>query len=230
MLAVVLAVMGVLFFQPRWVLSIFLACVPGVSYFADTDEPIVALTIDDGPDSGSTLKILRVLSRHQAQATFFIISSRVPGNENLVSAIVRGGHELGNHLTRDEPSINLSLTNFEAALLEAHKVISAFGEVRWFRPGSGWHNTEMLNIVQRHNYRCALGSVYPYDDQIPSAWFAEKHILFNVRPGSIIVLHDVGSRGERTASVLDNILPRLKKRGYRVVTLTELLGKTASPR
>jgi peptidoglycan/xylan/chitin deacetylase (PgdA/CDA1 family) len=230
LLAVVLAVMGILFVQPRWLLSVFMARTPGVAYFADTDEPIVALTIDDGPDSVSTPKILRVLSRHQARATFFLISSRVPGNESLVSAIVERGHELGNHLTRDEPSISLSPIDFEAALLEAHTVISTFGEVRWFRPGSGWHNTEMLNIVQRHNYRCALGSVYPYDDQIPSAWFAEKHILFNVRPGSIIVLHDVGSRGERTATTLDNILPRLKKRGYRVVTLTELLGETATLR
>ena len=57
---------------------------------------------------------------------------------------------------------------------------------------------------------------------MPSAWFAERYILANVRPGAIIVLHDVGARGRRTAAALDNILPELAVRGLEVTTLSEL--------
>jgi peptidoglycan/xylan/chitin deacetylase (PgdA/CDA1 family) len=48
-------------------------------------------------------------------------------------------------------------------------------------------------------------------------------VLWNVRPGSIIVLHDYGGRGVRTADALATILPGLKRRGFRVVTLSELM-------
>ncbi len=70
---------------------------------------------------------------------------------------------------------------------------------------------------------CALGSVHPFDPQIASARFSARYILSNVRPGSIIILHDYGARGERTLTALATILPELDRRGFRVVTLSELL-------
>jgi peptidoglycan/xylan/chitin deacetylase (PgdA/CDA1 family) len=183
----------------------------------------VALTIDDGPDPIGTPRILEVLKQHDAHATFFLITRRIPGNEEIVVRTVEEGHELANHLTTDEPSIVLSPSEFERQLLESHRALSRFSDVHWFRPGSGWYNAEMLSILHEHGYRCALGSVYPFDPQIPSAWFASRYVLWNVRPGSIIVLHDYGGRGERTASALATILPELNRRGFRVVTLSELL-------
>ncbi len=213
---------ALLFFQPRWLLELFAAKVPGVVYFNDTTAPIVALTIDDSPHPITTSKILTILSRNQAKATFFVISDRVEGHEPLVWEIVKNGNELGNHLTTHEPSIDLSPMEFEAALLEAHSILSGFGKVRWFRPGSGWYNSEMLRILNKHNYQCVLGSVYPYDALIPSTWFSTWHILMNARPGSIIILHDGGAKGERTISSLETILPELHRRGYRLVTLSEM--------
>jgi peptidoglycan/xylan/chitin deacetylase (PgdA/CDA1 family) len=86
----------------------------------------------------------------------------------------------------------------------------------------------MVATMGRQGYRCALGSVYPYDATIGSARFSSWHILRNVRPGAIIVLHDGGLRGRRTAQVLRQVLPELRRRGYRVVTLSELVT-AASP-
>lgn len=207
--------------EPRWLLKRIAERYPGCDYFIETTEPIVALTIDDGPDSISTPKILQVLSRHQARATFFLISSRVPGNENIVSEIVTGGHEIGNHLTKEERSIELSREEFTDALHEADSVLSDYAKLHWFRPGGGWYNAMMISIVREYNYRCALGSVYPVDVLIPWEWFTVQFVLLGVRPGAIIVLHDSGSRGERTARVLGRILPELTRRGFRVVTLSE---------
>ena len=224
----ILAVGAVFVFQPDLVVSMLAQHSPEVLYLVDTQEPVVALTIDDGPDPVATPKILDLLDQHDAHATFFLITSRIPGNEEIVVRTVEEGHELANHLVTDDPSIVLSPAEFERQLLESHRVLSRFSDVHWFRPGSGWYNAKMLSILHQHGYRCALGSVYPFDPQIPSAWFSSRYILRNVRPGSIIVLHDYGGRGERTATALATILPDLHRRGFRVVTLSELLDRQST--
>ncbi len=214
----------VIFAQPRWLLSLLGRRAPDVLFFVDTERPLVALTIDDGPDATSTPEILRLLALYDARATFFAIGERVPGNEDVLTRMVADGHELGNHLARDEPSIGLSSHQFERTLLDTHAALSRFAPVRWARPGSGWYNDAMLSTLAAHGYRCALGSIYPFDAQIPSSAFAAHYILRRVRPGAIIVLHDGGERGVRTAAVLRTILPELKRRGLRLVTLTELVS------
>jgi peptidoglycan/xylan/chitin deacetylase (PgdA/CDA1 family) len=208
--------------RPDWIVALLAKRSPNVTYFVETEEPVVALTIDDGPDAATTPNILDVLKRHGARATFFLIASRIQGSEEVVARTVEEHHEIGNHLTTDEPSVLLDGAEFERRLLEADGVLSRFADVRWFRPGSGWYNREMLSILDEHGYRCALGSVYPFDPQVPSAWFAARYVLWTVRPGSIIILHDYGGRGERTATALATILPELSRRGWRVVTLSEI--------
>lgn len=221
---VALLVTGSVFvFRPEWIVVLLARRSPQVVYFVETEEPVVALTIDDGPDPATTPRILDLLKQHDARATFFLITSRIPGNEDLVARTVEEHHELGNHLTTDRPSILLDAGEFERQLLESHDMLSQFTEVLWFRPGSAWYSAQMLSILDKHGYRCALGSVYPFDPQIPSSWFAAHYVLRNVRAGSIIVLHDYGARAERTAAALATILPELRRRGFQVVTLSELL-------
>jgi peptidoglycan/xylan/chitin deacetylase (PgdA/CDA1 family) len=80
----------------------------------------------------------------------------------------------------------------------------------------------MVATIERAGYRCALGSIYPFDAQVPSPAFASAFILANVRDGAVIVLHDGAARGHRTAKTLQRVLPALRTRGYRVVSLSEL--------
>ncbi|OGP84511.1 MAG: hypothetical protein A2Y95_11030 [Deltaproteobacteria bacterium RBG_13_65_10] len=195
---------------------------PEVLYYVNTQTRAVALTIDDGPDPVTTSRLLDVLRQNHAHATFFIITGRVPGNEKLLQRMVDENHELGNHLTRNEASIRLSPEKFERELLESHKVLSKYAAMRWFRPGTGRYNARMLAALHEHGYRCALGSVYPFDPQIPSSWFSTWFILHNTQPGSIIILHDWGGKGKRTVKTLSKVLPELRRRGYSIVTLTEL--------
>jgi peptidoglycan/xylan/chitin deacetylase (PgdA/CDA1 family) len=208
---------------PDRIVALLAKLSPGVVFFVETAEPVVALTIDDGPDPVTTPMILDVLKKHGARATFFVIGNHIAGNEDVIVRTVEEQHELANHLNTEKPSILLDTSELERQLLASHRVISQFADVRWFRPGSGWYNAEMLSLLHKHGYRCALGSVYPFDPQLPSARFAARYVLRNVRPGSIIVLHDCGARGERTAAALATILPELSRRGLRVVTLSELL-------
>ena len=206
---------------PRWLIRPIAARAPGCLYTVPTRERVVALTIDDGPAT-PTPEILHVLREHDAHATFFLISSHVKGRESVVSDIVAGGHELGNHMTRDEPSIRLAPATFDSAAREAGTVIQRFAPVQWLRPGSGWYTPRMIETIEHLGYHCALGSIYPFDAQVPSPAFASSYILANVRPGAVIVLHDGRARGRRAAATLERVLPLLREQRYRVVSLSEL--------
>jgi peptidoglycan/xylan/chitin deacetylase (PgdA/CDA1 family) len=219
-----LALGTLLWSPPDWLIDRLEAWRPGCVYRARLQAPLVALTIDDGPDPISTPLILAELRQHGAHATFFLISGRLGGREQLVRDLVAAGHELGNHLARDEPSISLSLAAFEQSLLEADRALATYGPVRWMRPGSGWYSPAMIDIIRRHGYRCALGSIYPFDATLPWPRLSVSYIRRNARPGAIIILHDAGTRGLRTVRVLRSILPELRAKGYRVVTLSDLVG------
>jgi hypothetical protein len=120
------------------------------------------------------------------------------------------------HLVRDNPQATKRCCG--ASWPKA----TSFATLRWFRPGSGKYDARMLATLEAHGYRCALGSVYPFDPQIRWSWFSRRFILSNVQPGSVVILHDWDSKGRRTVETLSNVLPVLAKRGFRVVTLTEL--------
>lgn len=211
-----------LWMAPRWLVPHVANRSPGCLYEVETNAPAVALTIDDGPDSATTPDLLWELREHGAHATFFLISSHVAGADSLVEAMVAQGHEIGNHLTRDEPSIGLAPEAFDSALTEAGTTLSRFAALRWARPGGGRYTREMVATMERRGYRCALGSVYPYDAAVPSSRFSSAFLLAHARPGAIIVLHDRGGRGRRTVDALHRVLPVLQRRGLRVLTLSEL--------
>src|SRR5215218_281029 len=144
----ILAILAVaLWTAPRWLVPRLAARSPRCLYLVDTSERLVALTLDDGPDAAHTPAILDMLRAHDARATFFLISSRIRGLEGLVARAVREGHELGNHLVHDA----------------AGTVLGRFATVRWLRPASGWFSHAMLDTIEGEGYRCALGSIYPYD-------------------------------------------------------------------
>jgi peptidoglycan/xylan/chitin deacetylase (PgdA/CDA1 family) len=209
---------------PRWLVPLLAMRSRACLYSVSTPERMVALTLDDGPDSVHEPEILELLRANGARATFFLISGRVPGNERLVENLTDDGNEIGNHLTRDEPSYRMTDEQFAAAAREAGTVLGRFGKVRWLRPASGWYTGAMVATIEQQGYRCALGSVYPFDAQIASASLSAAYIMTNVRPGSVIILHEGGDRGLRTVEVLHRVLPALKERGYRVVSLSELNG------
>jgi peptidoglycan/xylan/chitin deacetylase (PgdA/CDA1 family) len=230
-----LAVAWVLLFPPLPLLNTVLTQVcPGAVYGVETQEKKIALTIDDAPhfQPETTRPLLHLLAQHQARATFFIITDKIaspqPSTEAknaLIQDLVAQGHELGNHLTRDEPSIHLG-DRFAIEVARAQAVLSPYAPQAWLRPGGGWCNRQMMAVAQQRGYQVALGSIWPYDTLIRHPGFAAWFILQNLRPGAIVILHDAGSQGvwgQSTYQTLRRILPILKRRGYQVVTLSELL-------
>jgi peptidoglycan/xylan/chitin deacetylase (PgdA/CDA1 family) len=108
-------------------------------------------------------------------------------------------------------------------------MLARFGPVRWFRPGHTWFTRRMLDQIHRHGYRCAMASAYAFEFLPIPAPYAAQQILLGVRPGGVIILHDGAADHERTVAVLERLLPALRRRGYRVVTVSELAGAGQMP-
>lgn len=197
---------------------------PDVLFRVESDAPLVGLTFDDGPHPALTPRLLDVLAEHDAHATFFVIGERVPSNEAILRRLVGEGHELANHLMLDEPSARLPAAEFARQLRQTHDLLAPFGPVRWFRPGHGWYTRRMLGQLRAEGYQCALASAYALEFHIPSTRYAAWHILRNAHPGAVIVLHDGAADRQRTVETLRRVLPALRQRGYRVVTLSELVA------
>jgi peptidoglycan/xylan/chitin deacetylase (PgdA/CDA1 family) len=215
------------YFEYRW---------PSVLFRVRTSDKVIALTIDDAP-SEYTTQIAAVLAENDAHATFFVIGNQVNGREPVLEELVKGGHELGNHAMRDEASRGLSvgdlttqIATVETSIKAAYTAAAGSTDTeppRYFRPGSGFFSTRMLATIKDLGYRLVLGNVYPHDPQIPYPSVNARHVLSMVRPGAIVICHD---RRAWTVPMLKKVLPELKRKGYRILTVSGLLEHVGAER
>jgi len=197
---------------------------PEVVFSASVDRKVVALTIDDGP-SDQTGEILQALEESGARATFFLIGSRMKRRPDVVWRIVDAGHEIGNHTMEETASILLDPDEFAHQLRETDSLLSGYADPRWFRPGSGWYDRSMLDEARGAGYRIVLASMWPIDSYLPWTPIVAEYVRRQARPGAILVVHDGPGRGARTAATLRRVLPELRRQGYEVTTVGDLLGR-----
>jgi peptidoglycan/xylan/chitin deacetylase (PgdA/CDA1 family) len=229
---VLLALAYIIYKPPAFVISQLQHRWPDVLWQVSTSQKIIALTIDDAP-SEYTREIAGLLADHDAHATFFVIGAQVPGNEDILKDLVRAGHELGNHAMRDEPSRALPERTLVEQIHDVEEMIQLVYEgvdpgrpvPKYFRPGSGFFSDNMRAMAQRLGYRIVLGSIYPHDPQIKAWKMNAAHILSMIKPGGIIICHD---RRSWTLPMLQTVLPAIKAKGYRIVSISELLKETAA--
>jgi peptidoglycan/xylan/chitin deacetylase (PgdA/CDA1 family) len=195
---------------------------PEALFFVPTTQRAVALTIDDGPSPETTAAVLDVLRAHDARATFFLLGAQVEGNGYLVERMLRDGHEIASHGLEERPSFMLSDERFSRDLAITHERLSGLGTVHWFRPGSGLYRERARVAANRYGYHLALGDILPYDTLLPSSRVQLAYIEAWLRPGSIIILHDARDRGRRLVGTLDALIPRLRAKGYELMTLSDL--------
>jgi peptidoglycan/xylan/chitin deacetylase (PgdA/CDA1 family) len=216
-------VLQLIFRPPAWALGALANRNPDALFFVDTEERAIALTIDDAPHPDVTPGILRLLRKHGAHATFFVVGSYAERYPELVEAIRSDGHELGNHLYHDRMSSRLRSEEFVEELKRTDELIRPDGLVKWLRPGSGTISDRITGLIKDNGYRACLASVYPMDVRVPTG-IARWQFLQNVRPGVILVLHDGSPERRKTIRLLEKALPVLAARGYRVLSVSELVS------
>jgi peptidoglycan-N-acetylglucosamine deacetylase len=187
----------------------------------------LALSFDDGPDRVVTPQLLDTLSHHGVRATFFFIGSQAEVAGDVIGRVISDGHEIGNHLWRDERAAGLSEAEFECRLLCTRDALGV--PSRLFRPGGGWIGRRKTAIAARNGYRCVLGSIYPFDAQVGLRPRIVADVARRARPGSIIVLHEGRPDRGGVVRVVDDLLARLRATGYEVVPVSELFNGERLP-
>ena len=175
---------------------------------------IVRLTFDDGPVRANTPRVLNVLSNYRVKATFFVIGHRARRHPCLVKRQYREGHSVQNHTYTHPDLTTLGNVGIRRELRATNRAITAAGVPRpyRFRPPYGITNARVRSVGASLGLIQTLWSVDPHDWADPPASVICRRVVSNVRPGSIVLLHD-GS-GANTEEALPCIIKRLRAQGY----------------
>ena len=204
----------------------------------------VAITFDDGPDPEWTPRILDVLKREHAPATFFLIGLEADENADLTSRVYREGHEIGNHTFTHPDISNLSKRFVKLELNLTERFFASRLGIRTilFRPPysvDAEPDTEdevrPLEVTQDMGYT-TIGNKIDTNDWRPGRTAEEitadaiGHLPpcapDDIRCGNIILLHDGGGNRAETVRALPMIIEGVRAKGLRIVPVYELLGKT----
>lgn len=193
---------------------------PGTYSMVHTQEKVVALTFDDGPDPNYTGLVLDVLKEKNVKATFFVLGENVKQNPELLLEIDKAGHEIGNHGYSHSYSSNQAVRE----LLKTDQVIfdSLHHHTYYYRPPGGFVSKAAIQGVKEKGHLFTLWSIDSKDWRNPGVNRIVQNVVDSSFPGAIILLHDGGEKREQTAEALKVIIDRLREDGYRFVTLTEL--------
>ncbi|MGW3965467.1 polysaccharide deacetylase family protein [Amycolatopsis sp. NPDC005003] len=192
----------------------------------ETSEKLVALTFDDGPDPAGATTVLDTLKTHQVPATFFLIGRDIAAHPDLAKDIAAAGHEIGNHSFSHERMIGVT-PSWVADEVEATDALirttGYTGEIL-FRPPNGKKLFALPHYLAEHDRTTITWDVEPDSAGTPDAATIEKTTVDQVRPGSIVLLHPMYPTREQTRRAIGPIVDRLKQRGFRFVTVSQLLA------
>jgi peptidoglycan/xylan/chitin deacetylase (PgdA/CDA1 family) len=227
LIAIGIAVVGICFWvfvvEPLGVLGALERLTPGIVYRVRTELPQVGLTLDDGPHPVFTPQVLDILQSHNAKATFFLIGERALRYPELVARIRAEGHEIGNHYFKNGPTFFHSDSEFVRNLLETEKAIELAEWPKLFRAPGGVAWPKQLRLAREYGYTCVLGCAYPHDPMRPPVWYMRWLIEKNLRPGTIVILHDGISDASKSVKVLPDVLEAGRRKELKFVSVEELM-------
>jgi peptidoglycan/xylan/chitin deacetylase (PgdA/CDA1 family) len=190
-----------------------------INYRGSGKRKRVALTFDDGPSS-YTSQVVKILDRYNAKGTFFMLGGQVGGRAALLRRMVRRGHEIGNHSSGH--SLFPSSSDLRAA---SHSIKRASGFTPCtFRPTYGGLSGLVVQSAWQLGMSSILWDIDTNDWSLPGSGSIVSRALGAGR-GSIVLMHDGGGYRGQTVAALPQIVKTLRKRGYRLVTVSRLLNE-----
>ncbi len=191
-------------------------------------ERAVALTFDDGPDPAHTPAVLDLLAREDVTATFFLIGRRAQAAPGLARRIAAGGHDLGNHTLSHRSLWGLGPGRTAREVQGGHEAIAqAAGRApAFFRPPWGKTNLAMFSMLRQLGTPCVFWTVQPEGRRAVAPEEQLRHAAARACPGAIFDLHDadgVPGAGHRLLAALPSLIAGLRREGYRLVPLRDLL-------
>ncbi|MCR8746175.1 polysaccharide deacetylase family protein [Romboutsia lituseburensis] len=193
-------------------------------YKVDTDEKKISLSFDVAWGTDNIDDILKVLEKHGVRSTFFLVGSWVDDNKNLVEKIHKEGHEIGNHSNTHANTKQLSEDAVVQEIeLTSEKISNITGEkTTLFRPPFGDIDTKTLDVCKSLGYQVVKWDVDSMDWKQLGPNHVIERVVKNSQPGSIVLFH---ANINNSATYLDSIITNLKKEGYEIVPVSEILYK-----
>ncbi len=192
----------------------------------DLSDKFIALTFDDGPHASNTSYLLDIAKEKAVRLTFFVIGQRVERNWKLVQRQASEGHEVGNHSWSHRDLTKLDDSSSHAEIQKTEDIIIQYTGVRphLFRPPYGQITGPQQEWLSRDlGYKTIFWTIDSLDWQVRDAEAIARQVLGRVRPGSIVLFHDIHRRSVEAMPV---IFEWLLSVGYKLVTVTDLLRRT----
>jgi peptidoglycan/xylan/chitin deacetylase (PgdA/CDA1 family) len=211
----------------------------------------LAITFDDGPNPAITPKLLDLLDRHHAKATFFLVGRFVRECSSLVKETAARGHVLGNHTDTHPNLFWLAPSQIAAELRLCQEAISnaTSAPPKWFRPPYGFRNPQVIPAASALGCATVMWTLIPGDwRKKPAEWLIQRmqpiaaHVQQSTKNGSksaagttgdILCLHDgwhrqLNADRTRTLAALEHWLPRWRDLGLEFVTIDEAVRHPAT--
>ena len=216
-----------IFFDEAWLVR------KNTIFRVDTHDKVVALTFDDGPSPVWTPKILDELKKANIKATFFMLGEHVAKYPEIARRVAQEGHEIGNHTYDHHVLLYYKLDELTKEIKDTERIIQkTTGQTtRYFRPPKAWLTNEEKKKIESLGYKVVLWSLNSKDWVTFDDKYIVRYIVRNIRAGDIILFHDSGGvfgteGGNRheTVITIPRLVKKLTEKGYKFVTISELLN------
>ena len=187
----------------------------------------ISITFDDGPNLEYTPKVLDLLKKYNAKATFFCVGKNIKSNPGIIRKILNDGHTIGNHTFNHSNFFGfynkkriikeINDTNKEINKITNHNLML-------FRPPFGVTNPMISKAIKETGYKVIGWNIRSYDTIIKNPNMIFNRISKKISPGSIILLHD---KSDTTIKLLEMILVFLKENNYESLTIDKLFNINA---
>lgn len=171
------------------------------------NKKVLFLSFDDGPDPYWTPKVLQVLAKHGAHATFFELGAMQSAHPGLREQVLAAGNTIGSHSVSHPQLTAISPTRRHHEIFDGPKSTC-------FRPPYGASNPKVRADIKAAGMVQVLWDVDPRDWARPGTQAVVHNILTHAHNHNIILLHDGGGDRSQTVAALDQVLPILKVQGY----------------
>lgn len=199
-----------------------------VYYHCKTVQPYLALTFDDGPNKVQTIKVLKILEKYEIKATFFTIGENIEYQKDIIKKVFEAGHEIGNHFYTHDNINKLSKEEIRKNIEKSNDLIYSITGVRpkVVRPPYGIVTDALKEVCAELNMSIIIWT----SDKDSRDWAKTKdseiinNVTAKVSNGDIFLFHDGSKTYSNTLSAIDVVIPQLQKKGFKWVTISELIN------
>jgi peptidoglycan-N-acetylglucosamine deacetylase len=197
------------------------------------DLKAISVTFDDGPNEPYTSQILGVLRKFDIKATFFVLGEKVESFPRALRQEVEGGHEVGLHTYNHKALPLKSPAYIRDQLKRNSELIEKITGItpKLFRPPHGWRNPWTNFVTKRAGFIPVAWTLGVWDTNRPGADEIVRRTLNGLENGCVLLLHDGKDRENEVdlsqlVEALPLILEEAQKRGYRFLTLSQMMNET----